>query len=165
MNEYRKNLIDLTVDFLLSCRKLDGIYRIAMIGSLISDKERPKDVDLLITISDQLDLTRLAKISRRLQGKAGQLSSGADVFLTNTQNEYLGRTCIWKDCRFGARLSCDAQNCGKRKYLHDDLIDITLNKDIVENPSLVLCPKVIRNKAIPDDIENGIIKKIFNDIH
>jgi hypothetical protein len=162
MNQYRENLIALVLEFLVECKNINGVHQIAIIGSLISDKENPHDVDLLVSISDKLDLTHLAKIGRRLIGKSGGLSSGADVFLANVQNEYLGRICLWRDCRPGVRLSCDAQNCGKRKYLHDDLGTIKLNKDIIENPALIIFPELIRNKQIPDDIENGIIKKIFN---
>ncbi|MFZ1289435.1 MAG: hypothetical protein WAR79_05065 [Melioribacteraceae bacterium] len=162
MNKYRENLIALVLDFMLSCMKINGVQRIAIIGSLISEKVKPKDVDLLVNISDELDLTHLAKISRRLIGKSGALSSGADIFLVNTQNEYLGRICLWKDCRPGVRLSCDAQNCGKRKYLHDDLETIKLRNDIIDNPSLIIFPNVIRNKPIPNDVENGIINRLIN---
>lgn len=162
MNKYRENLIELVLEFLLKCMHIVGVQRIAIIGSLISDKLKPHDVDLLVNISEDLDLTHLAKISRRLMGKSGGLSSGADVFLANVRNEYLGRICLWKDCRPGVRLSCDAQNCGKRKYLHDDLGTINLNKDIIENPSLIVFPNLIRNVSIPEDVENGIIDKISN---
>lgn len=131
-----------------------------MIGSLVSDKEKPKDIDILLNISDDLDLTYLAKISRRLQGKSGGLTGGADVFLANLKNDYLGRICIWKDCRFGARMSCDARNCGKRKYLHDDLDTIKLSEEIIKSPPLVLYPKLIKNKIIPSDIEELLLQKL-----
>jgi len=161
VNEYRKNIIRLVLDFVLSCKKIEGVNRISIIGSLISDKEKPKDVDLLVNISDDLDLTHLAKISRTLQGKSGGLTGGADVFLANNSNVYLGRTCIWKDCRPGVRMSCDAYNCGKRKYLHDDISVIKISSEIIENPPLVLYPELIRNVSVPEDVEEGLILELF----
>ncbi len=161
INEYRQNIIKLVLDFILSCKEIEGVERISIIGSLISSKEKPKDVDLLVNISDDLDLTHLAKISRTLQGKSGGMTGGADVFLANSKNEYLGRICIWKDCKPRVRMSCDAQNCGKRKYLHDDLGVIKLSKDIIENPALILYPKLIYNFPIPQDIEEGIVKNLI----
>ena len=163
ISEYRQNLIKFVLDFVLSCKEIEGVDRISIIGSLISSKVKPKDVDFLITISDDLDLTHLAKISRRLQGKSGGLTGGADIFLANRNNEYLGRICIWKDCRPGVRMSCDADNCGGRKYLHDDLSVIKITKEVVEKPSLILYPNLVRNMSVPEDVEEELIKKIYRD--
>lgn len=163
ISEYRQSLIELVLDFVLSCKKIEGVGRISIIGSLISSKVKPKDVDLLITISDDLDLTHLAKISRRLQGKSGGLTGGADIFLANKDNEYLGRICIWKDCRPGVRMSCDAENCGRRKYLHDDLGVIKISREVVERPPLILYPNLVRNTSVPEDVEERLIKKLFRD--
>ena len=157
-NQYRKNLIQLVYEFIISCRNIEDIKRVAIIGSILSENAKPKDVDLLLTIPDNLELTGLAKISRTLQGKSGSLGGGADVFLANLNNEYIGRICIWKDCHFGARMSCDANNCGKRKYLHDDLNTITLKRELIDNPPLIIFPKIIRNVLIPTDIEEGLLK-------
>ncbi|MGE5805431.1 MAG: hypothetical protein ACM34M_06525 [Ignavibacteria bacterium] len=161
INQYRENLIQLVLDFVIACRKIESIQRIAIIGSLLSEKKKPKDVDLLLNIPDDLELTKLAKISRTLQGKSGSIGGGADIFLANSNNEYIGRACIWKDCRFGARIRCDAINCGKRKYLHDDLNAITLKRELIDNPSLILFPSIIRNVPIPIDVEEGLLKNIY----
>jgi len=160
INQYRKNLIQLVYEFIISCKKIEAIQRIAIIGSLLSENEKPKDVDLLLTIPDDLELSGLARISRTLQGKSGSLGGGADVFLANLNNEYIGRICIWKDCRFGVRMRCDANNCGKRKYLHDDLNTITLKKELIDNPPLIIFPNIIRNVFIPLDVEEGLLKNI-----
>ena len=160
ISDYRSKLLILVREFYQSAIKLKGIYRIALIGSLITDKEKPKDVDVLITISDDMNLIHLAKISRRLQGKAGGISSGADIFLTNQEPQYIGRVCEWKDCRPGIRVRCDALNCGRREYLHDDLQTITLSKEIILNPSVILFPKVKRNSIIPIDVEKELISSI-----
>lgn len=161
INQYRKNIIQLVYEFYISCIKINDVKRIALIGSIITNKEKPHDVDLLLTIPDDLDLNRLAKISRALQGKSSQIGGGADVFIANLSNEYLGRICIWKVCKFGVRMRCDADNCGKREYLHDDLNVIKLSKELIDNPPLILFPNIVRNVPIPLDVEEGLLNKIL----
>ncbi len=161
IDQYRDNLIQLVYEFYISCLKINEVKRIALVGSILTQKEKPRDVDLLLTIPDDLDLTRLAKISRVLQGKSGQLGGGADVFVANLRNEYLGRICIWKVCKFGVRMRCDADNCGRREYLHDDLSVIKLPKELIDSPSLILFPKIVCNVIIPLDVEEGLINKII----
>ena len=50
-----------------------------------------------------------------------QSQNGGDIFLAGPKGNYLGRTCHWKNCGPGIRMSCDALHCGQRHYLHDDL--------------------------------------------
>lgn len=161
ISEYRSNLLRLVLEFIQSTYKINGVLRIALIGSLMTNKKNPKDADLLITITDNLDLTQLAKRGRRLQGKASSISSGADIFLLNEKMDYIGRICHWKECRPGVRMSCDALNCGKREYLHDDLQVINLSKNLVVNPPLIIFPDLVKNADIPVDVEEEIIKKII----
>ena len=162
INQYRENIIQLVYEFFVSCLKINSVKRIAIIGSILTQKEKPNDVDLLLTIPDDLELNRLAKFCRVLQGKSGQIGGGADVFVVNLNNKYLGRICIWKVCKFGVRMRCDADNCGKREYLHDDLSVIKLSKELIDNPPLILFPKIIRNVSIPLDVEEGLINKIIS---
>jgi hypothetical protein len=63
-------------------------------GSLTSSKANPKDVDILITIDDETDLTLLATAARRLKGMAQTKNKGADVFLANPSGKYIGRIAI-----------------------------------------------------------------------
>ena len=102
----------------------------------------PKDADLLVTVSDDADLSSLARFACRLQGRTQALNRGADVFLLNANGRYLGRTCRWKDCRPGVRQSCDALHCGRRPFLHDDLESITLTNDVTATPPLELFPRI-----------------------
>lgn len=160
MNNYRDRLIVLVFEFLKECIKINGISRISIIGSLATTKEHPKDADILLNIADDLELKYLAKISRRLQGKTGELNSGADIFVADLNNKYLGRICHWKDCRFGVRQRCDALNCGKRQYLHDDLNTITLKKELIDYPPLEIYPNLIKRIEVPNDLEDGLISKL-----
>ena len=66
--ELRKIMLAEVRRFVRLACDLPGVQRIALIGSLASDKEFPKDIDMLITISDECDLTELALLGRQLAG-------------------------------------------------------------------------------------------------
>lgn len=155
--DVRAHLIEESLQFVLAARKLPGILRIALIGSLTTGKKKPKDADLLLTVSDDMDLAPLARIGRRLQGRAQTINCGADIFLVNPQNIYLGRTCRWKICEPGMRMRCEAEHCGRRQYLYDDLEIITLKERLIAKPPLELWPQVIARVPIPDDVEQGLV--------
>jgi len=123
------------------------------LGSITTDRQNPKDVDLLVVIGDETDLAVLATHARRLQGGAQRFNRGADVFLADEQANYLGRTCQWKDCRPGIRVACDALHCGRRPHLHDDLDNVRLSKQTVEVPPVTVWPRVERRCAVPPDVE------------
>ena len=119
--DHRPQLLDALRRFVLAARQIAGVRRIALLGSIVTAKQNPKDIDVLVVVADDADLTPLATCARRLQGQAQGLNRGADVFLADEQGAYIGRTCHWRDCRPGMRQSCDALHCGRRPYLHDDL--------------------------------------------
>jgi hypothetical protein len=104
----RRHLLPGVLRFVQATRRIDGMLRIALIGSLTTTKPSPKDADLLVTVRDDVDLAPLAAAGRKLKGHAQQQNRGADIFLCSAEGVYLGRTCHWKECRPGVRLSCDA---------------------------------------------------------
>jgi hypothetical protein len=57
--------------------------RIALFGSLVTDKPVPKDADVLVTIDATMDLASLARLGRRLKGAAQTINLGADIFLAD----------------------------------------------------------------------------------
>jgi hypothetical protein len=79
----------------------------ALIGSLTTAKPMPKDADVLVTIEDGLDLRPLARAARRLKGTAQRMNLGADIFLANAQERYVGRICHYRECH--PRVACHAQ--------------------------------------------------------
>jgi hypothetical protein len=143
--------------FVQTAQQLDGVLRIALIGSLATTKPRPKDADLLVTVTEQADLAPLAMAGRKLKGHAQQQNLGADIFLCSPEGTYIGRTCHWKDCRPFVRLSCDALHCGERPFLHDDMRDITLPERLIAAPPLVLWPEVLARVTLPDDVRHMIV--------
>jgi hypothetical protein len=138
-----------------------GVRRLALLGSMTTAKAIPKDVDLLVTIERTMDLTPLARASRRLKGLAQTINLGADIFLADTTGHYLGRICHYRECH--PRVACRAQHCGLRAHLNDDLHVVTLSKDLIASPPIELWPKVVRNLTVPVDVEQILLTTLERD--
>src|SRR5215510_9687593 len=80
--EPRRPLLLSVLAFVLVARACPGVQRISLLGSILTAKAIPKDVDVLVTIDAAMDLTRLARFSRRLMGQAQTINLGADIFLS-----------------------------------------------------------------------------------
>ena len=156
----RDGLLSYVQRFVESARLCSGVRRIALIGSLATDKENPKDADVLVTVEDDADLTPLATAGRRLKGHAQSKNKGADIFLADPAGNYIGRICHWRDCRPGIRASCDARHCGRRVFLHDDLDAVTLDASLIKAPPLELWPKIVRRAELPSDVETRLVQSI-----
>jgi hypothetical protein len=154
---HRGELISFVLKFVQSVRGSAGIREVALIGSLCTPKQYPKDADLLVMIEDAASLAELAKCARRLQGQAMSIGHGSDVFLVNPAGEYLGRVCPWKECRPGLRMSCDALHCGRRAFLHDDLHTIRLARTVTAAHALRLWPHLQARGDIPADIMDQLV--------
>jgi len=137
------------------------VRRIGLLGSIITAKAIPKDVDLLVTIDRMMDLRQLARAGRRLQGSAQTINLGADIFLADTTGNYLGRICHYRECH--PRAACRAQHCGVRAHLNDDLHVVTLANDTVASPPVELWPKVVRRATVPADVEEILLTKLERD--
>jgi hypothetical protein len=150
----RERLLTEAARFIRKARSMPGVHRIALLGSILTEKIEPKDVDVLITIDETTDLALLSTIARQLQGRLQSCGRGGDVFLADARGEYLGRTCPWKACRPGIRVACDAQHCGRRPHLHDDLGAVRLVPEMIAAPPLELWPEIVRRRELPADVEN-----------
>lgn len=150
----REQMLAGVLGFVRAVAPIVGIRRIALIGSIVTAKPTPKDVDLLVTVADDADLTPLAQCARRLQGRLQGVNHWADVFLADERGHYLGRTCTWRECRPGIRASCDALHCGRRPHLHDDIGDVRLNETLIASPPVEIWPTVIRRGTVPQDVES-----------
>ena len=82
--EPRRPLLLAVLAFVLAARACPGVQRISLLGSILTAKAIPKDVDVLVTIDAAMDLTRLARSGRRLMGQAQTINLGADIFLADT---------------------------------------------------------------------------------
>ncbi|MEZ6088398.1 MAG: UPF0158 family protein [Pirellulaceae bacterium] len=155
--DLRKIMFAETRRFVRVARELPGVRRIALIGSLTTNKEFPKDIDLLVTVEDHCDLSALARLARQLSGRMSSHSAGSDVFFANTSGEYLGRSCLKKLCGPGYRARCDAEHCGRRPYLHDDLSIIDLPQHVIAQPAVILWPEVFISDGVPLDVAQQLI--------
>ena len=160
----RERLLAEVSAFVRAANQLSGVTRIALIGSLTTEEPDPKDADLLVTVADDMDLTPLATLGRKLQGHAQSFGRGGEVFLADPQGHYLGRTCPWKRCGPGIRISCDALHCGRRPYLHDDLETIRLDEGLVVAPPIELWPRVVARVSAPGDVERELLLPLREDL-
>jgi len=158
MTGNREALLDAAFGFIESAIECPGVLGVALIGSIISSKKSPKDIDLVLYIASGADLTLLAGLARRLKGRLQGLNLGADAFLASADRKYLGRLCSWKDCRPGVRAACDALHCGRRPYLHDDLGAVTLAAALVANPPVEVWPRSILRRRIATDLERMVAR-------
>ena len=161
--ELRTTLLELTADFVRLARNVPGVARIALLGSVATTKPRPKDVDLLVTVTPSLELPRLAKLGRRLKGSAqGRLNSGADVFLADAGGRYIGRVCHYRECH--PRVLCRARHCGAVPHLADDLDAVSLSTDLIATPPIELWPSVIARVVVPDDVEQLLLAPLRHEM-
>lgn len=156
--EPRALLLSATGKFVRAARRCNGVRRIALIGSLTTTKVNPKDTDLLLTIEHPMDLGRIARIGRQLQGGLQRYNLGADIFLADALGSYIGRVCTYRECR--PRMACRAEQCGKHPHLNDDLQVVTLSEELIATPPVELWPRVVRNCSVPSDVELHLIEKI-----
>jgi hypothetical protein len=77
----RRSLLLAVLGFVRAARACPGVQRISLLGSILTAKVIPKDVDVLVTIDAAMDLSRLARSGRRLMGQAQTINLGADIFL------------------------------------------------------------------------------------
>jgi len=149
---HRAELLDATVRFVTAIIDVPGVQSVSLLGSIVTDRPDPKDIDFLVTIDDHCDLTQLARLGRRLKGHTQSLNHGADVFLASTTGQYLGRLCSWRECRPGLRAACDALHCGRRPHLHDDLRTVNISLALVDTPPLEVWPTIHARVSLPPDV-------------
>ena len=151
-NQMRERLLSYLPWFVSRAARISGVRRVNLLGSITTHKQNPKDIDFLVEVEDEADLQPLAKLGRQMQGRTQQMNRGADIFLANPEGQYIGRTCHWKDCGLGIRVSCDALSCSKRHYLHDDLEAINLSATTVQS-AFELWPSLAHAPELPEDVK------------
>jgi predicted nucleotidyltransferase len=154
----RPHLLDAVLAFVRATRSTPGVLRIALLGSLATDKPVPKDADVLVTIDPAMDLAPLARLGRRLQGTAQTINLGADIFLADAAGRYLGRICHYREC--WRRVACRALNCGLRQHLNDDLQIVTLSPTLVGAPPIELWPRIVARCVVPADTQALLVAQL-----
>ena len=64
LTQIRARLLGDGLGFVRAAQHIPGVLRIALIGSLASTKQAPKDIDFLVSVADDCDLSALAVIGR-----------------------------------------------------------------------------------------------------
>jgi hypothetical protein len=154
----RDHLLIAVLAFVRAARTLPGVKRIALVGSLATEKPVPKDADVLVTIDPAIDFAPLAVIGRRLKGAGNSINLSADVFLADAQGRYIGRICRYRECH--ARVLCRAQHCGRRQHLNDDLHVVTLGPLLIGSPPIELWPRIVRRVVVPADTEALLVAEL-----
>jgi hypothetical protein len=157
----RRHLLAAVLAFVRAARSSPGILRIALVGSLATDKPVPKDADVLVTIDAAMDLAPLAVIGRRLKGAGQTINLGADVFLADEAGRYIGRICRYRECH--PRVACRALHCRRRPHLNDDLQIVTLEPALISAPPIDLWPRIVRRVAVPTDTEALLVAELQKD--
>ncbi len=156
----RAHLLEGVYRFVLDARRRPEVLRIALIGSLTTSNADPKDADVLVAVEASTDLAALARLGRALKGHTQQRNRGADIFLAEPPDRYIGRTCGWRECAPGIRVACRADHCGRRHHLNDDLSLIALPATLVQAPPIDLWPQVVRRVATPADVEHLLLCRL-----
>jgi hypothetical protein len=76
--------------FVRAARNVEGVVRIALIGSLATDKLNPKDADLLVTIRDDADLAPLAALGANSRATPSSATGAARSFSARRKGRILG---------------------------------------------------------------------------
>lgn len=145
----RCHLLRAVLALVQAARSTPAVRRIALLGSLTTDKPVPKDADVLVTIDATMDLAPLARLGRRLKGTAQTINLGADIVLVDEAGRYLGRICHYRECH--PRAACRALNCGRWRHLNDDLQIVTLSPTLIAAPPIDLWPRIVTRCAVPAD--------------
>jgi|SRR5262245_34054216 predicted nucleotidyltransferase len=121
----RPHLLNAVLAFVRAAQSTPGVLRIALLGSLATDKPVPKDADVLVTIDAAMDLGPLARLGRRLQGTAQTVNLGADI-------SHRGRPEALVADRQGrrseVRRACERTDCLRRDAIK------SLRKSAHDNP-------------------------------
>ena len=93
----REFLLSEVLRFVRTASTIARATRIALLGSLATMKPNPKDADVLVSVTDDVDLARLATAGQTLKRRAQTRNRGADIFLADSEG-YIGRVCHWREC-------------------------------------------------------------------
>ena len=156
--EPRRPLLLAVLSFVRAAEACPGVRRVSLMGSIVTAKAIPHDIDVLVTIDTEMELSKLARAGRRLKGSAQTINLGADIFLADATDRYLGRICHYRECY--PRALCLARHCGQRDHLNDDLHIVTLSQELISSPPVDLLPKVVRRVTVPPDVESILLTKL-----
>jgi hypothetical protein len=57
--------------FVRSVAQVEGVRKIFILGSITTERQKPKDIDSLVMVENSADLRPLARLGRKLKGEPG----------------------------------------------------------------------------------------------
>ena len=153
----RRFLLEALTQFISAAAKVRGVVRIAVVGSLTTEKISPKDADVLVSLQNGADLESLSGLGRKLKGAAQTRNLGADIFLADQAGHYIGRTCPFKECH--PRSACAGKSCGAGNWICDDFEVVRLSDELIAEPPLEVWPQVVVRASLPSDAREILIGK------
>jgi hypothetical protein len=151
---FRGELLECGFRFVREASRVPGVLRISMVGSLCTNKPRPKDIDFLVRVEPGCDLAELARVGRRMNGNGIPGSPGADVFIEE-EGRYLGRACKFRE--WWQRVSCQPGFCiMDRPFLCAVDDELMLDAALVAEPPLTLWPEVVARVKLPPDVQKFV---------
>jgi len=133
--------------------KLESITRIALIGSICTDKQHPKDIDILLTIKPDADISSISKLKRQMSGRSQRGLLGADIFLME-EGSYIGRPCRFREPHPRVGCAQDGLRCDfDRPFLCDTSNSFELKNEVITSPPIILYPRLLAARKIPADIQ------------
>jgi len=149
----RSALLNAAKWFLENISKRDDIEKIAFFGSICTDKEHPKDIDVLVYLKPKADIKAIAVLKRKFGGRIGKACMGADVFLVE-DGKYIGRACRYKEPWVRVVCAQEGLRCNReRQHLCDTSYTVTLKQEIIDNPPVIALPEFSASVPIPDDLQ------------
>ncbi len=71
----REHLLEASANFVERAKVIQGVLRIALIGSMLTPKREPNGIDLLLTIGENADVAAIAAAARKLKRTRGKHQS------------------------------------------------------------------------------------------
>ena|GEM_PF-3594043 len=149
----RQHLLAAAHWFVTEASTLEEVNQIALVGSLCTEQKKPRDLDLLVTVSPGSSIKTLGKLKRKLQGKISRGSMGSDVFIAE-DGHYIGRACQYREP--WPRADCMARKlrCADgREFLCDTSANFSLDQNVIDHPPVILWPEVKQNAEVPADVQ------------
>jgi predicted nucleotidyltransferase len=98
------------IEFAQRAESIETVLEIALFGSLAKGDPYPKDIDLAVIVSSLDNISALARTARKMRS----LFHNWDVFVFNSNLNYVGRLCHRKQCPSG---SVECIGCGDIPFI------------------------------------------------
>lgn len=151
----RTIFIQHALEFAEQLSRKQGVLRVAIVREITQPVKEPEILCLLVTISEEAPIRPIADIGRKLAGRMLSMprAAGSDLFLANEQHEYLGRTCLYRECH--PRVRCEGNQCNG-SYICNDFHVFTLEKEVIQSPPVEVFPRVVIRDRIPNDLRRAL---------